>query len=82
MGDALTFNILLFCICEAVPLKQGPPTWCPRQVAHKDHVGRPRACSKNNISIINVFTLMNINIKTMESKLSKIFISEVCIKLL
>jgi len=31
------------------------------QVARKDHVSRPRACSKNNISMINAFTLMNIN---------------------
>ena len=31
------------------------------QVARKDHVNRPRACSKNNISMINAFTLMNIN---------------------
>jgi len=54
-------------------LAQGSPTWCPRayQVARKDHVGRPRACSKNNISMINVFT----NTKIMEGKLSKIFIS-------
>jgi len=50
-------------------------------VARKDHVGRPRACSKNNISMTNVFTLMNINTKIIESKLSKFFISEVCIKL-
>jgi len=51
------------------------------QVAHKDHVGRPRACSKNNISMINVvFTLTNINTKIIEGKLSKIFISEVRIK--
>jgi len=47
------------------------------QVALKDHVGHPRVCSKNNISMINVFT----NTKIMEGKLSKIFISEVCIKL-
>jgi len=31
--------------------------------------------------MINVFTLMNINIEIIESKLSKIIISEVCIKL-
>jgi len=31
--------------------------------------------------MINVFTLTNINIKTIESQLSKIFVSEVCIKL-
>jgi len=30
--------------------------------------------------MINAFTLMNINTKIIESKLSKIFISEVCIK--
>jgi len=51
------------------------------QVARKEHVGRPRACSKNNISMINVFTLTNINTKIAESKLSKLFISEVCMKL-
>jgi len=51
------------------------------QAASKHQVGRPRACSKNNISMINVFTLTNINTKIIESKLSKIFISEVCIKL-
>jgi len=47
------------------------------QVARKDHVGRPRTCSKTNISMINVFTLT----KIIEDKLSKIFILEVCIKL-
>ena len=65
-------------------LYQKSPTWCPlrgHQVARKEHADRPRACSNNNISVINVFTLMNINTKINESKLSKIFISEVCIKL-
>ena len=33
------------------------------QVARKDQVGRPRTCSKNNINMINVFTLTNINTK-------------------
>ena len=28
--------------------------------AFKNQVGRPRACSKNNINMINVFTLTNI----------------------
>jgi len=51
------------------------------QVARKDHVGRPRVCSKNNISMINVFTLTNIKTKIIAGKLSKTFISEVCIKL-
>ena len=51
------------------------------QVARKEQVGRPRPCSKNNISMINIFTLTNINTKIIESKLSKIFIFEVCIKL-
>jgi len=51
------------------------------QVARKDHVRRPRACSGNNNSMINVFTLTNINTKITEGKLSKTFISEVCIKL-
>jgi len=80
--------------CSAMPpfsgvpvhiiLHQKSPTWCPlrrHQVARKEHVDYPRACSNNNISVINVFTLMNINTKINESKLSKIFISEVCIKL-
>jgi len=31
--------------------------------------------------MINIFTLTNINTKIIEGKLSKIFISEVCIKL-
>ena len=51
------------------------------QVVRKNHVGRPRACSKNNISMINVFTLTNISTKIIETKLSKIFISEVFMKL-
>jgi len=50
------------------------------QVARKDHVGGPRVRSKNNISMINVFTSY-INTKIIEGKLSKTFISEVCIKL-
>jgi len=33
------------------------------QVTRKDQVGLPRACSKNNISLINLFTLTNINTK-------------------
>jgi len=51
------------------------------QVAGKDQVGRPRTCSKNNISMIYIFTLTNITTKIVEGKLRKIFISEVCIKL-
>ena len=39
----------------------------------------PAACSKNNISM-NAFILTNINTKIIESELSKIFISEVYIK--
>jgi len=50
------------------------------QVARKNLVGRPLACSKNNISMINVFTFTNINTKIIECKLSKIYISEVCNK--
>jgi len=42
------------------------------QVARKDQVRRRRACSKNNISMINVFALTII-----ESKLSKLFIRSV-----
>jgi len=48
------------------------------QDSRKVHAGRPRACSKNNIRIINVFT----NTKIIEGKLSNIFISEVCNTLL
>jgi len=51
------------------------------QVARKDQVGRPWACSKNNINMISVFTLTNINNKIIEGKLIKIFISKVGIKL-
>jgi len=42
------------------------------------------ACSKNNISIISVFTWQNIlivNTKTIKDKFSNISISEACIKL-
>jgi len=51
------------------------------QVARKEHVRRPRACSKNDNSMINVFTLTNIDAKIIKAKLSKIFRSEVRIKL-
>jgi len=34
---------------------------CGHQVARNDHVGCPWACSENGISMINVFTLTNIN---------------------
>jgi len=47
----------------------------------KDHVGRLRACSKNVISMINVFTLPNVNTKIIEGELRKIFVSEVYMKL-
>jgi len=40
--------------------------------ARKDHVSHPLACSKNNISMINVVTLRNINTKITECKLRKI----------
>jgi len=50
------------------------------QVTRKDQEGRPRACSKINISMINIFTLTNINTNISEGKLRKVFISEVCIK--
>jgi len=63
-------------------LFQGSSTWWPlRQVTRKDHVGPPGACSENNISMINVFTLTNINTEVSEGKLHKNFISEVCMKL-
>jgi len=41
-------------------------------VARKDHVGLPRACSKNYTSMIIVFSLTNINSETIEGKSSKI----------
>jgi len=50
-------------------------------VARKDQVRGPRACSKDNISIIRVFTLINVNTEIIEGKLIKIFILKVCIKL-
>jgi len=63
-------------------LIQGSPTWYPRITGcPQEYVSRPRACSKNNISMVNVFTLTNINTKIIKDKLSKIFISEACIKL-
>jgi len=40
-------------------------------VARKDQIGRPWAFSTNNISLINVFTLTNIDAKIVEGKLSK-----------
>ena len=51
------------------------------QVTRKDHGGRQRACSKNSVSMISVVSLTNINNRIIEGKLSKTFISEVCIKL-
>jgi len=48
-------------IC-AKSLEQKSPTWCPRAPGpRKDHAGRPRTCSENDINMINVFTLTNIN---------------------
>jgi len=41
-------------------------------VARKDQVGRPMACSKNNISMINVFTLTNINTKVIKVNWAKV----------
>jgi len=38
-------------------------------VARRDHVGRPRVSSKNNISMINVFT----NINIMKGKLNNFY---------
>jgi len=64
-------------------LDQGSPTWLlGHQVTRKDHVGRPRARSENNISMINDFTLKNICTKIIEGKLSKILNSDVCTKLI
>jgi len=58
-----------------VGLDQGSPTWCPRAPGH------PRACPKNDISMINVLISTNINNKIIVSKLSKVFISKLCNKL-
>jgi len=69
---AVTRFVLMNCLDS---LHQGSPTWYPQAP------GRLRACSKNSISMINVFTLMNINTRIIENKLSKFFISEVYIKL-
>jgi len=41
-------------------------------VARKDQVGRPMAYSKNNISMINVFTLTNINTKVIKVNWAKV----------
>jgi len=50
---------------------QGSPT--SGQVAHKDHVCRPRTCSKKGNKRYQCIH--------MKGELSNIFISEVCIKL-
>ena len=47
------------------------------QVVRKDHVSRPRACSKNKIRMINVFTFTNINAKVTEAKLSNFYFRSV-----
>jgi len=53
--------------------------WLPRTP------GRPQACFKNGINMVSLFTQMNIinSIKNdiIKDKLSKFFISELCIKL-
>jgi len=65
---------------------QGSPSWCPRAPGRpKGPCRSPAGPFKNNISInniINAFSLtINMNTKVLEGKLSKIFTSEVCIKL-
>ena len=50
------------------------------QVTYEVHVGHQRACSKNSVGMISIFTEMNIvdcNNNVMKGKLSKLFISEV-----
>jgi len=69
-----TYFLHVVCFLYGRGHQRGAPG---HQVARKDHVSRPPACSKNNISMINVFTLTNINAKIIEGKLNKIFISEV-----
>jgi len=50
-------------------------------VARKVHGDRPPDCSENNISVINVFTLTNINTK-MKVNRAKFLFQKLCIKLL
>jgi len=50
-------------------------------VARKHYVGCPRASFKNSIKMMCVITYININNDNIIGKLNKIFISEVCIKL-
>jgi len=56
-------------------INQESPTWCSWAPGHL------WACFKNDISMVNAFTLTKINTKIIEGKVSKIFISEMCIKL-
>jgi len=45
-------------------VEQGSQTWCPQAPGRpQGHVRRPQAYSKNTNSMINVFTLTNVNTK-------------------
>ena len=90
VGVATKFLAFLVVLCfeRCCPKQNTVVRWKSKYLAQKKFSGWlrycPRACSKNNISMIGVFTLRNIlivNTKTIKGKLSKIFISEECIKL-
>ena len=52
------------------------------QVPREGHVGRPRGCFENSVKMMGIVTWINIiNNNIIKDKLSKLFISEVCIKL-
>ena len=75
VGNLSVWEIYLCWLISRICLQQGSPTWCPT-----DHVG---ACSKNSNNMISAFTQTNIiNFSNIiKDKLSKLFISEECIKL-
>jgi len=61
-------------------LEQGSKAWCPHNIARNDHVGRPRACSKSSIDMINTFTYMNtITNNIIKGKVSKCFLFRKCV---
>jgi len=69
--------IPIFCHCLSHPLL----FWGGPRQRKPDWVSKDLKAFSNDISMISVFTLTNINAKLIEGKLSKIFISEVCMKL-
>ena len=77
-----------FALWEVLSQKNTVVRWKSKYLAQKKFSAWlhycPRACSKNNISMISVFTLRNIlivNTKKIKGTLSNIHISEACIKL-